>query len=209
MKIKLCGLTRPEDIKCANKLNPDFIGFVFAKKSKRYVSPDNAFSLKELLLPKIKAVGVFVNEDVKEVANLLNENIIDIAQLHGDEDEAYIKKLRILTDKPIIKAFKIKTRDDLLGVKESSADYILLDSGSGSGNVLEWDLIKSVERPFFLAGGLNPENVEEAIRTVKPYAIDVSSGIETDGFKDENKMKDFVAKAREISELTGKFLYTH
>ncbi len=203
MKIKLCGLTRPEDIKCANRLNPDYIGFVFAKKSKRYVSPDNAFKLKELLLPKIKVVGVFVNEDIRNVAILLNSNIIDIAQLHGDEDETYIKKLRILTDKPIIKAFKIKTRDDLPGVKNSSADYILLDSGSGSGNVFDWDLIKSIDRPFFLAGGLNPENVEEAIRTVKPFAIDVSSGIETDGFKDETKMSDFVSTARNVSKRIG------
>ncbi len=203
MKIKLCGLTRPEDIKCANSLKPDYIGFVFAKKSKRYVSPDTAFKLKELLLPKIKAVGVFVNEDIRNVAILLNSNIIDIAQLHGDEDETYIKKLRILTDKPIIKAFKIKTRDDLPGVKNSSADYILLDSGSGSGNVFDWDLIKSIDRPFFLAGGLNPENVEEAIRTVKPFAIDVSSGIETDGFKDEEKMSDFVSTARNVSERIG------
>ncbi len=203
MKIKLCGLTRPEDIKCANRLNPDYIGFVFAKKSKRYVSPDTAFKLKELLLPKIKAVGVFVNEDIRNVAILLNSNIIDIAQLHGDEDETYIKKLRILTDKPIIKAFKIKTRDDLPGVKNSSADYILLDSGSGSGNVFDWDLIKSIDRPFFLAGGLNPENIEEAIRTVKPFAIDVSSGIETDGFKDEAKMSEFVSIARNVSERIG------
>lgn len=203
MKIKLCGLTRPEDIKCANSLNPDYIGFVFAKKSKRYVSPDTAFKLKELLLPKIKAVGVFVNEDIRNVAILLNSNIIDIAQLHGDEDETYIKKLRILTDKPIIKAFKIKTRDDLPRVKNSSADYILLDSGSGSGNVFDWDLIKSIDRPFFLAGGLNPENVEEAIRTVKPFAIDVSSGIETDGFKDETKMSEFVSIARNVSERIG------
>jgi phosphoribosylanthranilate isomerase len=203
MKIKLCGLTRPEDIKCANSLKPDYIGFVFAKKSKRYVSPDTAFKLKELLLPKIKAVGVFVNEDIRNVAILLNSNIIDIAQLHGDEDETYIKKLRILTDKPIIKAFKIKTRDDLPGVKNSSADYILLDSGSGSGNVFDWDLIKSIDRPFFLAGGLNPENIEEAIRTVKPFAIDVSSGIETDGFKDEAKMSEFVSIARNVSERIG------
>ena len=203
MKIKLCGLTRPEDIKCANRLNPDYIGFVFAKKSKRYVSPDTAFKLKELLLPKIKAVGVFVNEDIRNVAILLNSNIIDIAQLHGDEDETYIKKLRILTDKPIIKAFKIRTRDDLPGVRNSSADYILLDSGSGSGNVFDWDLIKSIDRPFFLAGGLNPENVEEAIRTVKPFAIDVSSGIETEGFKDEAKMSDFVSTARNVSERIG------
>ncbi len=205
MKIKLCGLTRPLDIKCANALTPDYVGFVFAKESKRYISPETAKSFKDILLPKIQAVGVFVNEDVKTIADLLNSNIIDIAQLHGNEDETYIKKLRVLTDKPIIKAFKIKTREDLSVVRTSSADYVLIDSGSGSGNVFDWDLVKTFDRPYFLAGGLNPQNVEEAIRTLKPYAIDVSSGIETDGLKDVRKMTDFVRTARSVSERIGKF----
>ena len=205
MKIKLCGLTRPLDIKCANALNPDYVGFVFAKESKRYISLETAKSFKDILLPKIQAVGVFVNEEVKTIADLLNSNIIDIAQLHGNEDETYIKKLRVLTDKPIIKAFKIKTREDLSVVRTSSADYVLIDSGSGSGNVFDWDLVKTFDRPYFLAGGLNPQNVEEAIRTLKPYAIDVSSGIETDGLKDVRKMTDFVRTARSVSERIGKF----
>lgn len=205
MKIKLCGLTRPLDIKCANALNPDYVGFVFAKESKRYISLETAKSFKDILLPKIQAVGVFVNEDVKTIADLLNSNIIDIAQLHGNEDETYIKKLRVLTDKPIIKAFKIKTREDLSVVRTSSADYVLIDSGSGSGNVFDWDLVKTFDRPYFLAGGLNPQNVEEAIRTLKPYAIDVSSGIETDGLKDVRKMTDFVRTARSVSERIGKY----
>ena len=200
MEIKLCGLTREEDIKIANELLPEYIGFVFANKSKRYISPENALKLKQKLLPRIKAVGVFVDEDVKTIADYLNLGIIDMAQLHGSEDEAYIKRLRVLTDKPIIKAFKIKSRDDLHGVQESSADYILLDSGTGSGNVFDWDLIKSIERQYFLAGGLNPQNVEEAIRTLRPFAIDVSSGIETDGHKDPVKMKEFVNTARSVND---------
>ena len=200
MEIKLCGLTREEDIIIANELLPDYIGFVFANKSKRYISPENALKLKQKLLPRIKAVGVFVDEDVKNVADYINRGIIDMAQLHGNEDEAYIKRLRVLTDKPIIKAFKIKSRDDLHGVLESSADYILLDSGTGSGNVFDWDLIKSVERQYFLAGGLKPQNVEEAIRTLRPYAIDVSSGIENDGRKDAAKMKEFVNVARSVND---------
>ena len=200
MEIKLCGLTREEDIIIANELLPDYIGFVFANKSKRYISPENALKLKQKLLPRIKAVGVFVDEDVKNVADYINRGIIDMAQLHGNEDEAYIKRLRVLTDKPIIKAFKIKSRDDLHGVLESSADYILLDSGTGSGNVFDWDLIKSVERQYFLAGGLKPQNVEEAIRTLRPYAIDVSSGIENDGRKDAAEMKEFVNIARSVND---------
>ena len=200
MEIKLCGLTREEDIKNANELLPEYIGFVFANKSKRYISPENALKLKQKLLPRIKAVGVFVDEDVKTIADYLNRGIIDMAQLHGSEDEAYIKRFRVLTDKPIIKAFKIKSRDDLHGVQESSADYILLDSGTGSGSVFDWDLIKSIERQYFLAGGLNPQNVEEAIRTLRPFAIDVSSGIETDGHKDPVKMKEFVNTARSVND---------
>ena len=200
MEIKLCGLTSEEDIKNANELLPEYIGFVFANKSKRYISPENALKLKQKLLPRIKAVGVFVDEDVKTIADYLNSGIIDMAQLHGSEDEAYIKRLRVLTDKPIIKAFKIKSRDDLHGVQESSADYILLDSGTGSGSVFDWDLIKSIERQYFLAGGLNPQNVEEAIRTLRPFAIDVSSGIETDGHKDPVKMKEFVNTARSVND---------
>ena len=200
MEIKLCGLTREEDIKIANELLPEYIGFVFANKSKRYISPENALKLKQKLLPRIKAVGVFVDEDVKTIADYLNRGIIDMAQLHGSEDEAYIKRLRALTDKPIIKAYKIKSRDDLHGVQESSADYILLDSGTGSGSVFDWDLIKSIERQYFLAGGLNPQNVEEAIRTLRPFAIDVSSGIETDGHKDPVKMKEFVNTARSVND---------
>ena len=191
MEIKLCGLTREEDIKCANELVPGFIGFVFWRPSKRYISPEKAIKLKQMLLPKIKAVGVFVDEDVKVIADYLNRGIIDVAQLHGSEDETYIKRLRVLT---------VRSRDDLPGIKSSSADYVLLDSGTGSGNVFDWDLIKSIERPYFLAGGLNTTNVEEAIRTIKPYAIDVSSGIETEGKKDPEKMKEFVSIARKVNE---------
>lgn len=200
MEIKLCGMRREADIQAANDLLVNYIGFVFAKNSKRYITPDNAASMRRQLLPRIKAVGVFVDEDVKNVAELLNSNIIDVAQLHGNEDEEYIKRLRILTDKPIIKAFKIKAREDLVGIASSSANYVLLDSGSGSGSVFDWDLIKSVERPYFLAGGLNAGNIEEAIRTLRPHAIDVSSGIEINGYKDIRKMTEFVEKARSINE---------
>lgn len=195
-KIKLCGLSRPIDIEVANRLSPEYIGFVFAPKSKRYVTAEKAKELKRLLAPEIKAVGVFVDESPQTVAELLNEGVIDIAQLHGSEDEDYIKLLKELAGKPIIKAFCIESEEDIVRAEKSSADYILLDSGTGTGNVFDWSLIKSVKRPYFLAGGLDCTNVGEAIRTLQPYAVDVSSGIETNGLKDINKMTEFVSIVR-------------
>lgn len=191
-KIKFCGLKRTEDIKYANELKPDFIGFVFAPKSKRFVDADTAKELKNLLDSNIKAVGVFVDEDINAVAKLLKDGIIDIAQLHGSEDDEYIKRLRTLCDKPIIKAFMIESPDDIKKANESTADYVLLDSGKGSGETFDWDLIKEVNRPYFLAGGLTQDNVENAVKALHPFAVDVSSGIETDGFKDFSKMEKFI-----------------
>ena len=190
-KIKFCGLKRIEDIKYANDLKPDFIGFVFAPKSKRFVDADTARELKNLLDTKIKAVGVFVDEDINVVTKLLKDGIIDIAQLHGSEDEEYIKSLRAICDKPIIKAFTIVSNDAIKKANESTAAYILLDSGKGSGVTFDWDLIKEVNRPYFLAGGLTLDNVENAVKTLHPFVVDVSSGIETDGFKDFDKMCRF------------------
>lgn len=195
-KIKLCGLSRPCDIEAANELKPEYIGFVFAPKSRRYVTPEKATELKRLLAPGIRTVGVFVNEAPESVAVLLSSGIIDMAQLHGDENESYIKKLRTLTDKPIIKAFRIKNNEDISNAVQSTADYILLDSGAGTGTVFDWDLIKSINRPYFLAGGLDVQNVGTAIKALAPFAVDVSSGIETDGLKDKNKMAAFVAAVR-------------
>lgn len=195
-KIKLCGLSRPCDIEAANELKPDYIGFVFAPKSRRYVTYKKAEELKSLLSPDIEAVGVFVNEPPQNVATLLKKGIIDIAQLHGDEDEDYIAELRLLTDKLIIKAFRIKTANDIKIVEQSTADDILLDSGAGTGTVFDWELLKSIQRPYFLAGGLDALNVASAIKTLNPYAVDVSSGIETDGVKDKTEMAAFVAAVR-------------
>lgn len=196
-RIKLCGLSRASDIEVANELKPEYIGFVFAPKSRRYVTPEQAAALKRLLHPTIKAVGVFVKERPKNIAALLAEGTIDIVQLHGGETEAYIKELRALTDKPIIKAFRIDGEQDTVAAQESHADYVLLDSGGGgTGTVFDWRLLENINRPYFLAGGLDISNVEEAIKTAKPFAVDVSSGIETAGLKDKNKMAAFVAAVR-------------
>jgi phosphoribosylanthranilate isomerase len=199
-KIKLCGLSRPCDIGAANELKPDYIGFVFAPKSKRYVTHEKAMELKQMLLLEIKSVGVFVNEKPETVVKLLQDGTIDIAQLHGAEDEEYIIQLRQLTDKPIIKAFRIETASDIEKALQSTADYLLLDSGAGTGTVFDWKLIQNIKRPYFLAGGLDADNAAEAVNTLRPYALDVSSGIETSGLKDKSKMAAFVSAVRKEEE---------
>lgn len=200
-KIKLCGLSRLCEIEAANELKPDSIGFVFAPKSRRYVTYEKAAELKSRLSAKIQAVGVFVNERPQNVAKLLQDGVIDMAQLHGDEDEDYIMQLRLLTDKPIIKAFRIETEKDIKTAKQSTADFILLDSGAGMGAVFDWGLVKSIGRPYFLAGGLDPGNVAGAVKALHPFAVDVSSGIETDGVKDKIKMAAFIAAVRKEDRL--------
>ena len=195
-KIKLCGLSCPCEIEWANELRPDFVGFVFAPRSKRFVSPEQAVELKALLLPQIKAVGVFVDEKHEHVARLLNDGVIDLAQLHGYEDEQYIASLQELTDKPVIQAFRVKTAADLARAQNSTANYVLLDSGAGTGTAFDWSLINDINREYLLAGGLASDNVSEAVRTLYPWGVDVSSGIETEGHKDKVKMAAFVAAVR-------------
>lgn len=201
-KIKICGLRRPEDIEAANRLMPEFVGFVFWEKSKRYVDPETASALRLILDPKIKAIGVFVDAKPEEVSDLLNRGIIDIAQLHGHEDEDYINSLRQLTKKPLIQAFRLgeDPKEDvkmtLLRALTSSADYILIDSGMGSGKTFNWRVLEGFKREFFLAGGLDSGNVSEAIAMTGCFAVDVSSNVETDGRKDSKKMKEFVDAVR-------------
>lgn len=200
-RIKLCGLSRVCDIEMANHLSPEYIGFVFASKSKRYISPEKAEGLKRLLKPGIKAAGVFVNENPEKIAHLLNIGLIDIAQLHGSENEAYITHLRRMTDKPVIKAFCIQSADDIMAAEHCAADLVLLDSGAGTGMVFNWNLIQNITRPYFLAGGLSPGNVENAVTVLHPFAVDVSSGIESGGVKDQAKMAAFVAAVRKEGKV--------
>ena len=192
-KIKFCGLKTADDISFANELSPEYVGFVFAPKSKRYVTPAQAEKLHAALSEKICAVGVFVNENVQNVAELLKAGIIDAAQLHGNEGDDYIKNLRGLTNKIIIQAFQI---GNVAAADKSLADFILIDSGAGGGQTFDWTLIKNLRREYFLAGGLNPENIGDAIKMLNPFAVDVSSGIETDGKKDFGKMKSFTKAVR-------------
>ncbi len=195
-KIKICGLKSEDDISYVNELKPDYIGFVFLQGRARYVSPKKAASLRTLLDPAIQSVGVFVNEPMEHVTALLQNGTIQIAQLHGQEDEAYTEELKRLCHKPIIKAFIIKTKDDIQRVLSYPADYLLLDNGLGTGEIFDWSLIQNIDRPFFLAGGLNPENVRQAISITHPYAVDTSSGVETDYRKDYKKIKSFIHSVR-------------
>lgn len=197
IKIKLCGMTRPADIIAVNDIRPEYIGFVFWEPSKRYISKEAAAELKSKLSPDIRAVGVFVNEAVETVADIAEAGVIDLIQLHGDEDEAYISRLRTLTAKPVIQAIRITGPGDIERAERSAADHILLDSGKGGGKTIDWDLAAQIKRPYFLAGGLGIENVSAAIEKLHPYAVDVSSGIETDRRKDAIKMKEFVKAVRE------------
>lgn len=195
-KIKLCGLSRPRDILAANQLRPEYIGFVFAPKSSRYISSGQVWELKALLSPQIRTVGVFVNERIDRVEELLNSGVIDMAQLHGSEAADYIRQLRTRTGKPVIQAFRITSEEDVKRAEHSMADHILLDAGAGTGTVFDWSMLQQLRRPYFLAGGLGLHNVEKAVEELHPYGVDVSSGIETDGGKDPEKMAAFVAAVR-------------
>ena len=191
VKIKICGLKRLEDIKIVNKYKPDFIGFVFAD-SKRKVTPDLARQMKQNLDDSIQSVGVFVDAAIDEILEIHEQGIIDMAQLHGSESEDYIEKLKKKSNcqLKIINAIEMDDEKDLLEYDNSTADYLLFDSGKGSGKTFDWRLIrKDLKKEFFLAGGLNYQNISRAINEFDPYAIDLSSSVETNGYKDELKIK--------------------
>lgn len=189
VKIKFCGLFREEDIEYVNKLNPDYIGFVFAK-SKRQITEEKAINLKNKLNSNIKVVGVFVDEDIEKIIDLLSNGVIDIAQLHGNEREKDIKTIKNKSKKQVIKAIRVTSSEDIESWKNSCADFLLLDNGQGTGKIFDWNNIKNLNRSFFLAGGLSIDNIKEAIEKVSPMAIDISSGIESNGIKDYEKMKE-------------------
>lgn len=195
-KVKICGLSRECDIEYANRLKPDYIGYVFWQRSRRYVTREQAEALTRRLDEAITPVGVFVDEEPELVSRLANEGTIKVIQLHGHEDEAYLKELRNTTDAPIIKAFKIRGGEDIEKANTFPSDYILLDNGYGTGQTFDWSFVRGIKRPFFLAGGVNADNVRDAIDKLSPYAVDISSGVETDGYKDFDKMRHFINKVR-------------
>lgn len=185
MFVKICGLKRLEDIEYANILKPDFIGFIFAKGFKRTIDYDKAKELKDNLDKNIKAVGVYIDQDISYIKEAYDRGIIDMIQLHGNETDEYIKELKKEVPLPIINVY----RDSIY------ADYVLYDSiNPGSGKTFDWSRIDN-NKPFFLAGGLNIDNVLEA-KKLNPYCIDASSGVEINGFKDFELMKEFIMKVR-------------
>lgn len=195
MNIKICGLKRIEDIEAVNLAMPDYIGYVLAK-SKRQVTVEHVKSLNQKLNPLIQKTGVFVNSSKEDIARLLLEGIIDIAQLHGNETEEEICWLQQNTGKTIVKAVSMSSDVDMNRWNASSADYLLLDNGSGgTGCRFDWNLIALCTKPFFLAGGLNLDNLKEALQT-NAYALDVSGGAETDGTKDAKKIQNIVSIVR-------------
>ena len=192
-KIKICGLKRREDIEYVNKYQPDYIGFVFAGK-KRKLTYDQVVDLKKYLTSSIQVVGVFVNEDISFVEKLVREHVIDLVQLHGQEDQKYIQALKEKVDVPIIKAIQIKNEDSFN--EHYDVDYYLYDHGTGgTGESFDWSMLKEIDKPVFLAGGINLLNIDDALKK-NVYALDVSSGVETDGFKDEEKIKKIVRRVR-------------
>ncbi len=194
-RVKMCGLRSEADVRAVLELRPDFAGFILSGGFRRSISRETFAELSAMLIGSgVKRVGVFVNEPLDSLIGFAD--YIDVIQLHGSEDEDYIRSLRKLTDKPIIKAITVRSEADIEASRASSADYVLLDSGTGTGSTFEHSLIADIDRPFFLAGGLTAENVSEAIRLYEPFAVDASSSLETDGIKDKTKMAAFAEAAR-------------
>lgn len=209
MKIKICGLRRKEDIDYVNLWRPDMVGFVFAGV-KRKIDYETAKMLKKNLNPEMKAVGVFVNADMEYIDRLVADDIIDMVQLHGDEDEAYIQSLRQSfqeigkPDTPVIKAVRVRSTEQVLAAEKLPVDYLLLDAFTeeeygGSGRVFNHALIPNLEKPYLLAGGIDCDNVAEILDSLKeknvtlPFCIDVSSSVEVDGYKDEDKIINIIS----------------
>ena len=211
MIVKYCGITKEEEIQHLQQLPIDYVGFVFYKKSKRYVEKEQARRLRAKLKPSIPSVGVFVEEEIPKILELLQEGIIQGVQLHGEEEEAYVLKLKQemakLGIKPFLwQAFILKEEKDIERANASPADLILLDGGKGEGKEAESGLLQKIHRPYILAGGLSPENVVEKIKAFSPYGLDVSSGIEEQGEtgvrKSPEKMDSFIHLVREYEKQT-------
>lgn len=199
-RVKICGLRRMEDVSFVNECLPDYVGFVFAE-SKRQVTKRQAEALRAALDPQILAVGVFVNEEIGKIRPLCERGIIDLIQLHGDEDEEYLRELSGCVKTPIIRGVRVRSREQILAAEKSPCDYLLLDTYApghygGGGQTFDGGQIPPLRKPWFLAGGLSPENVGEKIRKYHPFGVDVSSHVETDGKKDPEKIRAFIENVR-------------
>jgi phosphoribosylanthranilate isomerase len=208
-KIKICGLSRREDIESVNMVSPDYIGFIMGfPKSHRNITIERAKTLRAGLKEEIQVVGVFVDAEISMIVDACAQKVIDIIQLHGREDIRYIERLKAVlasveVQAKIIKAIQVKSKEDLTLIKEVPADMILLDAGMGDGKLFsqeQMELLNSVNRDYFLAGGLNPENVSELLESLHPFGVDVSSGVETEKKKDRKKIRRFVQNVRDYDE---------
>lgn len=197
-KIKICGLYRAIDIVYANLAMPDFIGFIIDyPKSHRSITKEQALDFKKMLNPKIKVVGVFVDEKVEVIQEICEEKIIDIVQLHGNENEEYIEKLRMcIPNIEIWKAFQVHSLEDVVHAEKSSANRVLFDSGYGTGELFDWSIISSFTKPIILAGGLTPALIPKAVSLLHPWAVDISSGVESEGRKDKEKISAAVTATK-------------
>lgn len=201
-KIKICGLKRVEDADYLNEVRADYAGFVFWEKSSRNLSFEKAKEIRSRLHDEIQTVGVFVNASYESIAELVNAGIISCVQMHGSESDDDIRALRDILPKGtlIIKAFEVKSADDVDRANKSIADMVLIDSGKGSGQTFDWSLLAGINREYFLAGGLSTENVADAISKLHPCVVDISSKVETDGFKDQDKIKAFCNTVRKADK---------
>ncbi len=195
VNLKICGISRIEDIKVLNEVLPTYVGFVFTK-SKREIDKERAILLKKELDPRIKTVGIFVNAPLDTIEDLFSSQIIDLVQLHGEEDNSYIFNLKQRINVDIIKAIKMNKTSTF---NYPSATYLLLDSSGGSGKPFDWKTLPQLDKPIFIAGGISTNNIEDAINIFNPYAVDVSSSIETDGYKDEQKIRELCKKLRDLN----------
>lgn len=201
VKIKICGLRRDKDIQIVNRHLPDYAGFVFAK-SRRQVSEEQAARLRRNLDERIVPIGVFVNAAPETIVHLVRKGVIEAVQLHGDEGEAYIREIRdLLPDIPVIKAVRVQSKAQILEAEKLECHYLLLDTFTkdvygGSGKQFDKALIPKLRKPYFLAGGLSAQNIRDNLRLCSPYAVDISSAVETDGAKDEEKVKEFIERVR-------------
>ncbi len=202
--VKCCGLTSEEDVALVNRALPDYAGFVIdVPGRRRSLTPSRARELAARVDGRVGRVGVFVDAPVKLVAELLRDHVIDVAQLHGHEDADYVRELRAAAPGACIwQAFVVRSADDVEAARTSEADLALLDAGRGEGRRFDWDLSRTIGRPFALAGGLDPDNVADAIRAYAPAVVDVSSGVERDGAKDADKLQALIAQVRGIAGVS-------
>jgi phosphoribosylanthranilate isomerase len=201
LKVKVCGVKNSDIVPLLNKLTPDYVGFILSSGFKRSVDRQTAKGIKLGLDGKIKTVGVFVNEDINTIVSFLKDGIIDVVQLHGDEDENYIAALKKLYPVTVIKSVGVEGGKVLL--YPDNCDYLLLDAydrklRGGTGKKVEWRSYPELTKPYFLAGGITAENVAEAVKAVKPYGVDSSGGLETDGEKDAGKVERYIKNARAV-----------